>query len=252
MEFLSMNKNLSSSRYFRLMGLAGIEMLCTIPLGAYVIYLNATAQPVLPWISWANVHFNFSRIEQIPSVAWRTSGPAVLSIEFSRWFLVVCALVFFAFFGFADEARKNYRLAYVSVAKRVGLSTAGTVSTGGSWSTGYVVIPRHSMMQSDEQMFFLVRNQRWHTTAALALCPCSSLNALSRSAILSLRSPPTSPLASSTMPRRFRTRQQRLPRVRYQRSRSRARLLMDRQFPYQTHLHLQGLTPRMVSLQFPG
>jgi pheromone a factor receptor len=136
MEFLSMNKNLSSSRYFRLMGLAGIEMLCTIPLGAYVIYLNATAQPVLPWISWANVHFNFSRIEQIPSVAWRTSGPAVLSIEFSRWFLVVCALVFFAFFGFADEARKNYRLAYVSVAKRVGLSTAGTVSTGGSWSTG--------------------------------------------------------------------------------------------------------------------
>jgi pheromone a factor receptor len=136
MEFLSVNKNLSSSRYFRLMGLAGIEMLCTVPLGAYVIYLNTTAQPVYPWISWADTHSDFSRIEQIPSVYWRTSNPTVLSLELSRWLLVVCAFVFFAFFGFADEARKNYRLAYVSVAKRVGLSTAGTMSTGGSWSVG--------------------------------------------------------------------------------------------------------------------
>lgn len=137
MEFLSVNKNLSSSRYFRLMGLAGIEMLCTVPLGAYVIYLNATAQPVLPWISWADTHSNFSFVEQIPSVLWRMSGPTVLSIELSRWLLIVCAFVFFAFFGFADEARKNYRLAYVSVAKRVGISTAGTMSSGGvSWTTG--------------------------------------------------------------------------------------------------------------------
>lgn len=133
MEFLAMNKNLSSSRYFRLMGLAGIEMLCTIPLGAYVLYLNATSQPVYPYISWENVHSDFSRVEQFPSVLWRMSGPTVLSIELSRWLLVICAFVFFAFFGFADEARKNYRLAYVSVAKRVGLSTAGTIS---SWSTG--------------------------------------------------------------------------------------------------------------------
>jgi pheromone a factor receptor len=90
----------------------------------------------------------------------------VLSIEFSRWFLVVCALVFFAFFGFADEARKNYRLAYVSVAKRVGLSTAGTVSTGGSWSTGYVVMPQHSMMQSDEQIFFSSKSEMAYNSRA--------------------------------------------------------------------------------------
>jgi pheromone a factor receptor len=153
MEFLCVNKNLSSSRYFRLMGLAGIEMLCTIPLGIYVIYLNATAQPVFPWISWADTHSDFSRVEQIASVFWRMDNPTVLSLELSRWLLVVCAFIFFAFFGFADEARKNYRLAYVSVAKRVGLSTAGTVSTGGSWSTGYVVTLRNSIMRSDEQMF---------------------------------------------------------------------------------------------------
>lgn len=251
MEFLTVNKNLSSSRYFRLMGLAGIEMLCTIPLGAYVIYLNATAQPIYPWISWADTHLDFSRIEQIPSVWWRMSSPTVLSLELSRWLLVVCAFVFFAFFGFADEARKNYRLAYVSVAKRVGLSTAGTMSTGGSWSVGYVVTLSHSITRFDEQMFLSAQNPRWHTTAARAPYPCSLLNRPNRSATLSLRSPPTSPLASSTsrstIPRIFHTRQQTLLRIRYQRTRSRARLLMDRLFPYQSHLPLQGLNPRTSS-----
>ncbi|KAG0694465.1 pheromone A receptor-domain-containing protein [Suillus ampliporus] len=133
MELLCANKNLSSSRYFRLMGLAAIEVLCTLPLGAYVIYLNATAEPVYPWISWADTHSDFSRVEQFPSIIWRMSNPTVLSIELSRWLLVVCALVFFAFFGFAEEARKNYRLAYTSVVKRVGLST-GNMSSAGSWT----------------------------------------------------------------------------------------------------------------------
>lgn len=134
MEFLCANKNLNSSRYFRLMGLAGIEVLCTLPLGAYVIYLNATAEDIYPWISWADTHSDFSHVDQIASYFWRQSNPLTLSLELTRWLVVICALVFFAFFGFADEARKNYRLAYVSVAKRVGLSTAGTVSTGGSWT----------------------------------------------------------------------------------------------------------------------
>nr|BDD37078.1 pheromone receptor [Rhizopogon roseolus] len=133
MEFLAANKNLNSSRYFRLMGLAGIEVLCTIPLGAFVIYLNAAVSEVYPWISWANTHYDFSRVDQYASIVWRMDNLSVLSIELSRWFLVICAFVFFAFFGFADEARKNYRLAYVSVAQRVGLST-GNMSSGGSWT----------------------------------------------------------------------------------------------------------------------
>jgi pheromone a factor receptor len=140
MEFLAANKNLSSSRYFRLMGLAGIEVLCTIPMSAFVIYLNATYEPVYPWISWANTHYDFSRIDQFASVQWRMTDLSTISIELSRWFLIICAFIFFAFFGFADEARKNYRLAYFSVAKRVGLSS-GNMSSGGSWTVnGYVFI----------------------------------------------------------------------------------------------------------------
>ncbi|KAH7882760.1 pheromone A receptor-domain-containing protein [Phlebopus sp. FC_14] len=132
-ELLSANKNLSSGRYFRLMGLAGIEVLCTVPLGAYSIYLNSTAEPIQRWISWSNTHYDFSRVGQYPSVVWHENQLTVISIQLSRYFIIICALIFFAFFGFADEAKRNYRLAYESVAKRVGLST-GTISTTGSWT----------------------------------------------------------------------------------------------------------------------
>ncbi|KIK94946.1 hypothetical protein PAXRUDRAFT_141805 [Paxillus rubicundulus Ve08.2h10] len=133
-ELLSANKNLSSSRYFRLMGLAGVEVICTVPLGAYSIYLNATAQPIQRWVSWANTHYDFSRVGQYPSVVWHENQLTVISIQLSRYFIIICALIFFAFFGFADEAMRNYRLAYQSVVKRVGISTIGSFAATGSWS----------------------------------------------------------------------------------------------------------------------
>ncbi|ESK91508.1 pheromone receptor [Moniliophthora roreri MCA 2997] len=134
-ELLSKNSNLTSNRYFRLMCLAGIEILCTIPLGSWAIYLDATASPVHPWISWEDTKWGFDRAELLPSLIWHLNDLMALSIELTRWFTVICALIFFAFFGFADEARKNYRAAYSSVTKHVGLSTTGTL-TGTLTSSG--------------------------------------------------------------------------------------------------------------------
>ncbi|KAI6011502.1 pheromone A receptor-domain-containing protein [Pisolithus marmoratus] len=107
-ELLSANRNVSSSRYFRLMGLAAIEVLGTIPIGAYIIYLNVTISPIQSWISWANTHYDFSRVAQYPSVVWHVNHQMA--------------------------ARRNYRLAYTSFAKKVGIST-GTMSSG-TWGTG--------------------------------------------------------------------------------------------------------------------
>jgi pheromone a factor receptor len=116
------------------MGLAGIEVICTVPLGAYSIYLNVTAEPIQRWVSWANTHYDFSRVGQYPSVVWHENQLTVISIQLSRYFIIICALIFFAFFGFADEARRNYRLAYQSVSKRVGISTIGSFAATGTWS----------------------------------------------------------------------------------------------------------------------
>jgi len=52
----------------------------------------------------------------------------------SRWLIVACGFIFFAFFGFADEARRHYRHAFNSVVKRVGFSTGSMGSSGPSSS----------------------------------------------------------------------------------------------------------------------
>nr|AVI69657.1 pheromone receptor [Cyclocybe aegerita] len=133
-ELLSNHSNLTSSRYFRLMCLAGIEVLCTVPLGAYAVYLNAADHGIRPWKGWADTHAGFSRVDQFPAMLWRRDHITEISLELTRWLCVVCAVVFFAFFGFADEARKNYRSAIQSVAKKVGISTIGSFSAGQSSS----------------------------------------------------------------------------------------------------------------------
>lgn len=137
-ELLSSNTNMSSGRYFRLMGLASTEVVCTVPLGVAVICLNLAAGPVQSWVSWSYIHADFSTVVEVPWDMWHQSSLEITSIRLAQWFCPICAFIFFAFFGFAEEARKNYRLAYQSIAKRVGLSTGAF--TIGTWSvSGYVI-----------------------------------------------------------------------------------------------------------------
>jgi pheromone a factor receptor len=122
--FTASNKSLSTSRYFRLMALAMTEILCTIPLASFMIWLNSAALPVQPWVSWEYVHYDFSRVVQYPSVLWTMNYLVVVAIQLTRWLVVICAFVFFAFFGFAAEARKNYGIAFWWVAKIFGFYPA--------------------------------------------------------------------------------------------------------------------------------
>jgi pheromone a factor receptor len=132
--FLSSNNNLNSNRYFRLMFLASIEILFTIPICIWIICMNARIG-IEPWISWADTHSNWNVIQKFPAFIWRGNTTHALLYELTRWLYVLAAFVFFGFFGFADEARKNYRNMFSSVAKRVGYST-GTMSSGITSSTG--------------------------------------------------------------------------------------------------------------------
>lgn len=106
-QYLAASSTLTIGRYFRLMAIATVELLCTTPIAAYGLYVNATS-PIFPWISFADTHFGYSRVDKYPAVIWQSSTNAIISFEFSRWSVVFCAIVFFLFFGFADEARRNY------------------------------------------------------------------------------------------------------------------------------------------------
>ncbi|KAG6860870.1 hypothetical protein C0995_006550 [Termitomyces sp. Mi166 len=131
--------SVNTSRYLRLMMLAGIEASLTIPLNIVVIYQNYSDHSFHPWLGWADTHLDFSRIEQIPAILWRSNPTAVRNLETNRLFICLCAFVFFGFFGFAEEARKHYRLGVQSVAKRMGVSTSITFfGSTGSKSKGSI------------------------------------------------------------------------------------------------------------------
>lgn len=117
-QLVSTNNAMSVSRYFRLMLLACADMICTVPLSVYVIYVGRGVK-LQPWISWDDTHFDYGRIDQVPALIWvNTVGP---SIELGRWLCVFSAFIFFALFGFASEARRHYSLAFWWIMKRFGV-----------------------------------------------------------------------------------------------------------------------------------
>jgi pheromone a factor receptor len=101
------------------MALSATEILGTIPLGTYFIVANAKTD-VKPWKSWADTHSNYSEVIQVPSIVWENDPYFAGCLGIFRWSLVACAFIFFAFFGFADEARQHYRRVYESFASRIG------------------------------------------------------------------------------------------------------------------------------------
>ena len=119
------NSSLTVGRYFRLMALAMTEIMLTSPLAIFTIVLNATSTEIGPWRSWDDTHFAYSRIEQIPALLWRSHHLLVVSMELTRWLAPATAVTFFLFFGFAEEARKQYCSLFLRI-KRVLLSFSST------------------------------------------------------------------------------------------------------------------------------
>jgi pheromone a factor receptor len=105
------------------MALSSIEILGTIPIGTYFIVDNAR-EGVGPWESWAFMHSHYSEVSQVPASIWKNNTELTIGLEMYRWLLVACAFIFFAFFGFADEALQHYRLVYTSLTSRIGYPTS--------------------------------------------------------------------------------------------------------------------------------
>lgn len=102
---------LTASRYLRLMLLTVVESLCTIPIASYGMSLNISSG-IQPWVSWSDTHWGYSYVGQYPSILWKMDRTAVVTLELTRCLPIFCAFVFFGFFGFAEEARRNYSRMY--------------------------------------------------------------------------------------------------------------------------------------------
>ncbi|KZT69398.1 putative fungal pheromone GPCR, STE3-type [Daedalea quercina L-15889] len=119
-QFISSNSALTTNRYLRLMLLCCVEMALTVPLNVFSIYENNLDNPIQPYVSWENVHYGFSLVEKFPAVLWMSNRAFYTSTELGRWVYPCSAILFFALFGFAEEARRNYSLAFWAIAKRIG------------------------------------------------------------------------------------------------------------------------------------
>ncbi|KAG9012862.1 hypothetical protein FRB94_005008 [Tulasnella sp. JGI-2019a] len=102
----SSNSGLTSSRYFRLMAMAVTEIVIETGLAGYLFSLQFQAIYLRDWDNWADVHSNFSRIAQFPTVLLPDYYWNRLVLNY--YIGPICALDFFIFFGLGQEAMKEY------------------------------------------------------------------------------------------------------------------------------------------------
>ncbi|KAF9522216.1 STE3-like pheromone receptor [Crepidotus variabilis] len=109
--------SVSLKRYSRLGIFAILDLVCTVPLGIYSLYLGPRGSTLRPYVSFRESHANFSNVELIPTSEWRSDPSFHFSVELMRWMHVYCAFLFFAAFGLTVDARLHYRNAILKVFK---------------------------------------------------------------------------------------------------------------------------------------
>ncbi|KAF9447631.1 fungal pheromone STE3G-protein-coupled receptor [Macrolepiota fuliginosa MF-IS2] len=96
---------LTTNRYLRLIAMAFTEMIWCTTLTSYNLYNNITGG-LRPWTTWADVHSNFLRVDQFLEMAIPPDFRQVMMLFW--WAMPVSSFIFFIFFGFGEEARKEY------------------------------------------------------------------------------------------------------------------------------------------------
>ncbi|KAJ4483532.1 pheromone receptor [Lentinula aciculospora] len=114
----SNNSSMSPSRYIRLMLLVFVDMFCNTPIGLFAIIV-ATRAAVLPFSALSET-VDFTNVQLVPASVWKAERLSHAAVEINHWVPVFCSFVFFVFFGFAEEAKKNYRKAYDCLRKLFG------------------------------------------------------------------------------------------------------------------------------------
>ncbi|KAJ3967512.1 pheromone receptor [Lentinula raphanica] len=147
---LSSNGMINPSRYFRLMLLALIDIMCTLPIGIYTIYISLDGLPLAPWISWDDTHYDFGFVQLVPAVIWRSDFRTYTSVQITRWLPVACAFTFFALFGFAEEAMKNYRKVFAFFSARLGFYPAANRMTNGGKGKGALSALKSFKLRSND------------------------------------------------------------------------------------------------------
>ncbi len=85
------------------------EMVWGTALTSVNMYYNIKGR-LQPWTNWEDVHYNFSRIDAYPEVTIPLEFRSFLMLIW--WAMPVSSLIFFLFFGFGEEAKREYMKAW--------------------------------------------------------------------------------------------------------------------------------------------
>ena len=129
------NSAMTTNRYLRLIAMALTEMILGTSLTVFNLFSNVSVG-LRPWISWENVHSNFSQVGLFPT---SIMPPQLMTnVMIVWWTLPASSIIFFAFFGFGEETLKEYKKVWVwikvKVFKRPMNGEKGKSSFGGSFS----------------------------------------------------------------------------------------------------------------------
>ncbi|KAG9077001.1 a-factor receptor [Ceratobasidium sp. UAMH 11750] len=142
--------NLSMSRYFRLMALAGTDMAFTVPLALYFLVNNILVIPPTPWISWEDVHDNIHEVWTYSHEEMLSSPGSMISLDLNRWALPACAFGFFAYFGFAREATDHYKKIFWRIVAPLGFKPPAPQPQRQSISLPRRIVARFTTSGSDD------------------------------------------------------------------------------------------------------
>lgn len=98
------------------MALAIVEMCWDTGTNIYILYTNIVAG-LRPWISWADVHSDFSRVGQFPN--FLVPQAVIKNFIFQWWIIPVSCIFFFIFFGFSEEAVSDYRAVFFWICRNI-------------------------------------------------------------------------------------------------------------------------------------
>ncbi|PVG02650.1 STE3-domain-containing protein [Serendipita vermifera] len=113
--------NINKDRYFRLLWLAATAVVIHLPLASWALIVNATAFTVHPWISWEDTHSNYMRISYFTRFLLSQNRQNVTFYSISYWAVVLCGVNFFIFFGFGEEASKQYKVILGAILRPFGI-----------------------------------------------------------------------------------------------------------------------------------
>lgn len=132
-EFLSSNRNVTHSKYYRLIIIACLDTLFNLPVAITLLLMEITKGRAYgldsPYISWNNVHdgeggmfpgLSLSSILQVPVSQWSTEGLVMFIVKWNEWLYVLHAVMFFSVFGTTPEMQSYYRSAFWFIPERCG------------------------------------------------------------------------------------------------------------------------------------